>query len=94
MGMSKKTSVRLIFISGFLLTYKLYLVVASIVSIISARAASEAASIGIIGGADGPTAIFLTSKLLPHYILPLFCILLEIFLYVFILVGSIKAIRK
>jgi len=26
----------------------------------------EAASIGIIGGADGPTAIFLTSKLAPH----------------------------
>ena len=28
--------------------------------------ALEAASIGIIGGADGPTAIFLTSKLAPH----------------------------
>ena len=27
---------------------------------------SEAASIGIIGGADGPTAIFLTSQLAPH----------------------------
>ena len=27
---------------------------------------SEGASIGIIGGADGPTAIFLTSKLAPH----------------------------
>ncbi|MFL3745417.1 sodium ion-translocating decarboxylase subunit beta, partial [Vagococcus salmoninarum] len=26
----------------------------------------EAASIGIIGGADGPTAIFLTSQLAPH----------------------------
>jgi oxaloacetate decarboxylase beta subunit len=26
----------------------------------------EAAAIGIIGGADGPTAIFLTSKLAPH----------------------------
>ena len=29
-------------------------------------AGPEAASIGIIGGADGPTAIFLTSKLAPH----------------------------
>ena len=29
-------------------------------------APNEAASIGIIGGADGPTAIFLTSKLAPH----------------------------
>jgi sodium ion-translocating decarboxylase beta subunit len=28
--------------------------------------AQEAASIGIIGGADGPTTIFLTSKLAPH----------------------------
>ncbi len=27
---------------------------------------TEAGSIGIIGGADGPTAIFLTSKLAPH----------------------------
>ncbi len=27
---------------------------------------SDAASIGIIGGADGPTAIFLSSKLAPH----------------------------
>ena len=27
---------------------------------------SEGASIGIIGGADGPTAIFLTTKLAPH----------------------------
>ena len=26
----------------------------------------DAASIGIIGGADGPTTIFLTAKLAPH----------------------------
>ena len=31
----------------------------------------EAASIGIIGGADGPTAIFITSKLAPHYLAPI-----------------------
>jgi oxaloacetate decarboxylase beta subunit len=30
----------------------------------------EAASIGIIGGADGPTSIFLTSRLAPHLIAP------------------------
>lgn len=30
----------------------------------------ESASIGIIGGADGPTAIFLTSKLAPHLLGP------------------------
>lgn len=32
---------------------------------------NEAASIGIIGGADGPTAIFLTSKLAPHMVGPI-----------------------
>lgn len=31
----------------------------------------EAASIAIIGGADGPTAIFLTSKLAPHILAPI-----------------------
>lgn len=33
--------------------------------------AQEAASIGIIGGADGPTAIFLTTKLAPHLLGPI-----------------------
>ncbi|MDR0596841.1 MAG: sodium ion-translocating decarboxylase subunit beta [Clostridiales Family XIII bacterium] len=33
--------------------------------------AQEAGSIGIIGGADGPTAIFLTSKLAPHLLAPI-----------------------
>ena len=31
----------------------------------------EASSIGIIGGADGPTAIFLTTKLAPHLLGPI-----------------------
>jgi len=33
--------------------------------------AKEAASIGIIGGADGPTSIFLASKLAPHLLGPI-----------------------
>ena len=33
--------------------------------------AAEAASIGIIGGADGPTAIWLTGKLAPHLLGPI-----------------------
>ncbi|MFA6743829.1 MAG: sodium ion-translocating decarboxylase subunit beta, partial [Candidatus Neomarinimicrobiota bacterium] len=33
--------------------------------------ASEAASIGIIGGADGPTSIFLSSQLAPHLLGPI-----------------------
>lgn len=32
---------------------------------------AEAASVGIIGGADGPTAIYLTSKLAPHMLGPI-----------------------
>lgn len=32
---------------------------------------SEASSIAIIGGADGPTAIYLTSKLAPHLLAPI-----------------------
>lgn len=32
---------------------------------------AEAASIGIIGGADGPTAIYLTSRLAPHLLGPI-----------------------
>ncbi|MBC2857373.1 sodium ion-translocating decarboxylase subunit beta [Cetobacterium sp. 2A] len=32
---------------------------------------NEAASVGIIGGADGPTAIYLTSKLAPHMLGPI-----------------------
>ncbi|MCG6979883.1 MAG: sodium ion-translocating decarboxylase subunit beta, partial [Deltaproteobacteria bacterium] len=31
----------------------------------------EAASVGIIGGADGPTAIFLSAKLAPHLVGPI-----------------------
>lgn len=34
-------------------------------------AGTEASSIGIIGGADGPTAIYVTSKLAPHLLGPI-----------------------
>lgn len=40
--------------------------VAFLIAIFLGFNALEAASIGIIGGADGPTAIYLTSKLAPH----------------------------
>ncbi len=40
--------------------------IAFIIAIYLGFAPQEAASIGIIGGADGPTAIFLTSKLAPE----------------------------
>ncbi len=45
------------------------------VTFIGARAlgftGNEASSIGIIGGADGPTAIFVTTKLAPHLLGPI-----------------------
>jgi len=40
--------------------------IAFITSIMLGFTPQEAASIGIIGGADGPTAIFLTTRLAPH----------------------------
>lgn len=44
---------------------------AFIVALILGFTPQEAASIGIIGGADGPTSIFLASKLAPHLIGPI-----------------------
>ena len=44
---------------------------AFILAVVFGFGGHEAASIGIIGGADGPTAIFLTSKLAPHLLGPI-----------------------
>jgi sodium ion-translocating decarboxylase beta subunit len=44
---------------------------AFIVALILGFTPQEAASIGIIGGADGPTSIFLASKLAPHLLGPI-----------------------
>lgn len=38
----------------------------------------EAATIGIIGGADGPTAIFVTRPAWTGYVLPVVCLLIGI----------------
>jgi carboxybiotin decarboxylase len=45
--------------------------VAFIISLLLGFTPQEAASIGIIGGADGPTAIFLTGKLAPQLLAPI-----------------------
>lgn len=45
--------------------------IAFIVAILLGFDPAQAASIGIIGGADGPTAIFLTSKLAPELLAPI-----------------------
>ena len=45
--------------------------VAFMVAILLKFTPQEAASIGIIGGADGPTAIYLTTRLAPHLLAPI-----------------------
>ena len=45
---------------------QLGIAVAFVVAVALGFTPQEASSIGIIGGADGPTAIYLTSKLAPH----------------------------
>ena len=42
------------------------IIIAFVISYLLGFTPQEASSIGIIGGADGPTAIYLTSKLAPH----------------------------
>ena len=44
----------------------------------------EAASIGIIGGADGPTAIFVSGRLAYHFIVPIIFVLsLSVWLFIY-----------
>lgn len=45
--------------------------IAFLIAILLGFTPEEAASISIIGGADGPTAIWLTSKLAPHLLAPI-----------------------
>ena len=45
--------------------------VAFLIAIVLGFTPDEAASIAIIGGADGPTAIWLTTKLAPHLLAPI-----------------------
>lgn len=58
-------------VTGMTLVLWLTLVISRIVMVINLfKVKQEASSIGIIGGADGPTAIFVTSKIgLPGLIL-------------------------
>ncbi|MCE5195985.1 MAG: sodium ion-translocating decarboxylase subunit beta [Negativicutes bacterium] len=50
---------------------QLGVVVAFLIATVLGFNPGEAASIGIIGGADGPTAIYLASKLAPHLLAPI-----------------------
>ena len=50
---------------------QLGIAVAFVLSIALGFSPEEASSIGIIGGADGPTAIYLTTRLAPHLLAPI-----------------------
>ena len=50
---------------------QLGIAIAFVVAISLGFTPDEAGSIGIIGGADGPTAIFLTTKMAPHLLAPI-----------------------
>ena len=52
----------------------LYLILQTKTSISTA----EAYSVGVIGGADGPTAIFVTEPVWVSYILPVLCLIVGI----------------
>lgn len=50
---------------------QLGIAIAFVVAVWLGFSPNEAGSIGIIGGADGPTAIFLTSRMAPHLLAPI-----------------------
>ena len=62
-----------------------------IVSILVGFTPQEAASLGIIGGADGPTAIFTTIKLAPHLLGP---IAIAAYSYMALVPGIIPLVVK
>lgn len=48
----------------------------------------EAASVGIIGGADGPTAVFITTPGWTHYLIP--CLMVAVGIYGFVRLCKCK----
>lgn len=89
MNLSKRMKIVLIITSIILLINKLYQIYqAFFVS------SEELAGVGIIGGMDVPTAIFLFRELLPQVWISALCVLLEILLYLYVLIKSIGGIRN
>jgi Na+-transporting methylmalonyl-CoA/oxaloacetate decarboxylase beta subunit len=93
--LSKRALKVIIAVAGVSLLSKLIKVLVSFIPFLASMTQKEAGSIGIIGGADGPTAIFVTTKLIaPLYWLSHLCSVAEIVLFVFLLVKSIKTLRS
>jgi Na+-transporting methylmalonyl-CoA/oxaloacetate decarboxylase beta subunit len=94
MEFSKRALKCIIVISAVLLPVKLFcsLFLFSFLPNVSIK---EAASIGIIGGADGPTSVYIAGSVWPATGWLFFLFLsLDIILYAFILVKAIKGLRK
>jgi len=94
MEISKRMLKFIVVITAILLPVKL-LSTFGLVFLLPRTWLKEAASIGIIGGADGPTAIYMTNAAGPSagWLFLLF-FSLDIILCAFILVKAVKALRK
>ena len=92
----KKKSGKAYIISGvILLLAGIIANIRTIFLLVSIITAPEPEGIGIIGGADAPTAIFLTDRLLMEInIIEKAGLLLIIIAPVLIIIGAVKTIRK
>ncbi len=84
--------------SGIMLISKLLSIFFLVYTIAVGFAPNESASIGIIGGADGPTALFLANEFLSivfrQLLGPILLFILEILAYLFVFTFSVKAVRN
>jgi Na+-transporting methylmalonyl-CoA/oxaloacetate decarboxylase beta subunit len=96
MNLSKKSIKVILVTSGILLVTKLFTafgMVSSLTGVFFNK--EEAGAVGIIGGADGPTAIYVAGKVSwMSALLPGLLALAEIALLGFLFVKAIKAVRK
>ena len=93
-AMNKKKGKAFILTGIILLALGLLLNIRNIIRLVSLLTAPEPESIGIIGGADGPTAIFLSERIFMDIsILEKAGLLLIIAAPILIITGKVKIIR-
>ena len=59
------------------------LIAPQIISYVFLERAVDASAIGIIGGADGPTSVFVTGSTVPSYLMPIIFVL-SLFVWLFL----------
>lgn len=94
MQLSKRTSIFLLVGSGVILLYKLLNIFIIPFTILRAQPSHGANSIGIIGGADGPTAVFLTTRLIKGSFTTLLPIVIELAFLIFVFIFAVRSLRK